>query len=247
MKPQHILGKYLGKVGHSVRRPKGILSPVCTQLRWMSCMQWCVWVCVRQALKVKQDVFSGRRPFQSRQIPDNLSKFPLWYRPRIIQPCLFPYCLLLQSWESEKRKLGPFFPQMRAVYSLKLSHSQDPPRLQIWIWPDRAAVAVVGEIYDGRVGAVAKTHSNPHFSSRVESARQNNRDRKSPLRFFAAVLHVMLLPKWIDTIQVSSPALKVNRVKSGRGWSNNMVAVLRQYGTSGWLVGGLVGWLVARN
>ena len=76
MKPQHILGKYLGKVGHSVRRPKGILSPVCTQLRWMSCMQWCVWVCVRQALKVKQDVFSGRRPFQSRQIPDNLSKFP---------------------------------------------------------------------------------------------------------------------------------------------------------------------------
>ena len=72
------------------------------------CGAVCVCECVCQALKVKQDVFSSRRPFQSRQIPDNLSKFP-WYRPRIIQLCLFPsVCSKVGN-----RKLGPFFPQTR--------------------------------------------------------------------------------------------------------------------------------------
>ena len=91
----------------------------------------------------------------------------------------------------------------------------------------QAAVAAVGEIYDGSVGAVAKTHSNPHFP--VQSARLNNRPAHIetenqlgawPHQFLTAeisVLYPMFFPERFGTNQgvskVSGPALKVNRLK----------------------------------
>ena len=133
MKPQHILGKYLGKVGHSVRRPKGILSPVCTQLRWMSCMQWCVWVCVRRALKVKQDVFSGRRPFQSRQIPDNLSKFPPLISASNNSALFVPPTVCSKVGNRRRGNLGHSSPRCEQSIPSnsaipKISSSTSPPR-----------------------------------------------------------------------------------------------------------------------
>ena len=156
MKPQHILGKYLGKVGHSVRRPKGILSPVCTQLRWMSCMQWCVWVCVRQALKVKQDVFSGRRPFQSRQIPDNLSKFP----PLISasnNSALFVPPTVCSKVGNRRGNLGHSSPRCeQSIPSNSAIHKT--PDLNLTSH-QAAAVAVVGEKFTTAVLDGSKTHT----------------------------------------------------------------------------------------
>ena len=145
-----------------------------------------------QALKVKQDVFSGRRPFQSRQIPDNLSKFPSSsYRPRIIQPCLFPtVCSKVGN-----RKLGPFFAEMRAVYSLKLCHSQDPsdpshPRDLNLTGQEAAAVAVVGEKFTMAVlaGSVARSHSNPHSSKQCTLMQGRSRVRARIRTSFPAIL-----------------------------------------------------------
>ena len=88
---------------------------------------------MRRALKVKQDVFSGRRPFQSRQIPDNLSKFPPLISASNNSALFVPPTVCSKVGNRRRGNLGHSSPRCEQSIPSnsaipKISSSTSPPR-----------------------------------------------------------------------------------------------------------------------
>lgn len=109
------------------------------------------------ALKVKQDVFSGRRPFQSRQIPDNLSKFALLISASN-NSALFVPPTVCSKVGNRRGNLGHSSPRCEQSIPSNSAIHKTPPRSESDQPPGSSGCSGRREIYDGGVGRLQDSH-----------------------------------------------------------------------------------------
>ena len=155
MKPQPILGKYLD----DVQMGSQVLYPL-SSVEWAVCseLQWCVSVGV-SGFKSQTRRLLGPSPLSESADSWQLIEVPprSSYRPRIIQPCLFPPLsapklgIGEETWAILRRDASSLFPQTRPF-------TRHPPDLNLTSH-QAAAVAVVGEKFTTAVLDGSKTHT----------------------------------------------------------------------------------------
>ena len=173
------------------------------------------------ALKVKQDVFSGRRPFQSLQIPDNLSKFLI---SASNNSALFVPPTVCSKVGNRRGNLGHSSPRCEQSIPSNSAIHKTPP---IWIWPATRQQRL--QWSERNLRRRCWTAPRLTLLDAVQSGRVNSRqppwDRKWALPSLAARIN---------------PVTGVSDLRAGR----------MENGTIIWSWGSMVrvvGWLVARN